>query len=210
MPEHGASCCPDASRLLGTPATRTYSGDVLELEAQFGQIDIYLFDQLLRGRIKSPMRVLDAGCGSGRNLVYLLRAGCEVFAADSDAAAVEAVRRLAGELAPRSSVNEFSRGAGRADDVPRRVRGRRHQQRRAPLRARRGALGRDGRQHVAGAEAKRPSVCPAGYRRSGSRTKSARVAAGTSFCRMARNAIWSTKPVCSRVPSGWAGVSWIL
>jgi hypothetical protein len=37
------------------------------LREQFGDIDVYLFDQLLRGRIVSGMKVLDAGCGSGRN-----------------------------------------------------------------------------------------------------------------------------------------------
>lgn len=41
----------------------------------FGQIDIYLFDQLLRGRIGPGMRILDAGCGNGRNLLYLLQPG---------------------------------------------------------------------------------------------------------------------------------------
>ncbi len=62
------------------------------LQEQFGQIDIYLFDQLLRGNIKPGMRVLDAGCGSGRNLVYLLREGYEVFAADHDPAVIEQIR----------------------------------------------------------------------------------------------------------------------
>ena len=45
---------------------------MLALQEQFGPIDIYLFDQLLRGRIVPGMRIFDAGCGSGRNLVYLL------------------------------------------------------------------------------------------------------------------------------------------
>lgn len=71
-----------------------------DLRDRFGPIDIYLFDQLLRGRITPGMRVLDAACGSGRNLVYLLRAGYEVYGLDADPAAVEAVRRLAAELAP--------------------------------------------------------------------------------------------------------------
>lgn len=62
---------------------------------QFGHIDIYLFDQLLRGRIAPGMRVLDCGCGSGRNLVYLLREGYDVWATDRDPAAVAAVRALA-------------------------------------------------------------------------------------------------------------------
>ena len=47
----------------------------MTLQDQFGNIDIYVFDQLLRGRIAPGMRVFDAGCGGGRNLVYLLRNG---------------------------------------------------------------------------------------------------------------------------------------
>ncbi len=77
------------------------------LQEQFGQIDIYLFDQLLRGRIAPGMRVVDAGCGSGRNLVYLLRKGYEVFGADVDAQAVEQVRRLAAALAPNLPAGNF-------------------------------------------------------------------------------------------------------
>src|SRR5271167_3414595 len=70
------------------------------LQDQFGQIDIYLFDQLLKGRISRGMTILDAGCGSGRNLVYLLREGYEVFAADTGAPEVDYVRNLARTLAP--------------------------------------------------------------------------------------------------------------
>ena len=64
----------------------------------FGQIDIYLFDQILRGRISPGSRVLDAGCGSGRNIHYLLNAGYDVSAADADPDAVSAVMRLAADL----------------------------------------------------------------------------------------------------------------
>ena len=64
----------------------------------FGQIDIYLFDQILRGRIPPGSRVLDAGCGGGRNIHYLLNAGYDVSAADADPDAVSAVMRLAAEL----------------------------------------------------------------------------------------------------------------
>jgi tellurite methyltransferase len=71
---------------------------MLSLQEQFGQIDIYLFDQLLRGRIPPGSRILDAGCGSGRNLVYLIRAGYEVFGVDLDPRAVEYTRQLAPNL----------------------------------------------------------------------------------------------------------------
>jgi len=77
------------------------------IQEQFGQIDIYLFDQLLRGRIAPGMRILDAGCGSGRNLVYFLREGYEVFGADAEAHAVEMVRRLAASLAPDLPSSNF-------------------------------------------------------------------------------------------------------
>ena len=77
------------------------------LQEQFGQIDIYLFDQMLKGRIAPGMRILDAGCGSGRNLVYLLREGYEIFAADADSAQVERVRRMAQMLAPSLPASNF-------------------------------------------------------------------------------------------------------
>lgn len=72
----------------------------MDLQATFGHIDIYLFDQLLRGRIRPGMRVLDAGCGGGRNLVYLLREGFDVSAVDEDPQAVTYVREMAAVLAP--------------------------------------------------------------------------------------------------------------
>ena len=55
-----------------------------DLQKQFGQIDIYLFDQLLRGRIQPGMTIFDAGCGYGRNLVYLLANGYDVYGVDAD------------------------------------------------------------------------------------------------------------------------------
>jgi tellurite methyltransferase len=78
-----------------------------DLEQQFGRIDIYLFDQILRGRIEPGARILDMGCGSGRNLVYFLRSGYEVFASDADAVAVDQVRQLAAELAPGLPATNF-------------------------------------------------------------------------------------------------------
>src|SRR5580704_9684238 len=77
------------------------------IQEQFGEIDIYLFDQLLKGRISPGMRILDAGCGSGRNLVYFLREGYEVYAADADQQAVDSVRSLARTLAPALPASNF-------------------------------------------------------------------------------------------------------
>jgi len=82
-----------------------------ELHAQFGEIDIYLFDQLLRGRFDKRPRVLDAGCGSGRNLPYFLARGFDVCAIDADGDAVAAVRRLATALAPSLPADRVRQGA---------------------------------------------------------------------------------------------------
>ena len=80
---------------------------VTPLQEQFGQIDIYLFDQLLRGRVPAGSRVCDAGCGSGRNLVYLLRSGYDVRAVDADPSAIAHVRSIAASLAPGLPPNNF-------------------------------------------------------------------------------------------------------
>jgi SAM-dependent methyltransferase len=83
----------------------------LSIQEQFGQIDIYVFDQILRGNIAPGMSVLDAGCGYGRNLVHLLREGCNVFALDEDAEAVEHVRRLSASLRTGLPVENFQVGS---------------------------------------------------------------------------------------------------
>ena len=70
----------------------------LTVQEQFGQIDIYVFDQILRGNLGAGMRILDAGSGYGRNLVHLLRERSEVFAVDLVPAAIEHVRKLSASL----------------------------------------------------------------------------------------------------------------
>jgi SAM-dependent methyltransferase len=79
----------------------------VNLHEQFGQIDIYLFDQILRNRFTPGMRVFDAGCGFGRNLVYFLREGYQVFGVDANPQAVESTRRLAASHAPALPEDNF-------------------------------------------------------------------------------------------------------
>src|SRR5437764_9725425 len=77
------------------------------LSELFGNIDIYLVDQILRGRIAPGMTVFDAGCGQGRNLVFFLREGYDVSGCDPDPAAIDAVRTLAARLAPGLPASRF-------------------------------------------------------------------------------------------------------
>ena len=90
----------------------------MTLQEQFGHIDIYLFDQILRGNIVPGMRVLDAGCGGGRNILYLLREGYDVFGVDVDAEAVASVRRTASALAPGLPAENFQVAALEAMPFP--------------------------------------------------------------------------------------------
>jgi len=78
-----------------------------DVHDQFGGIDIYLFDQLQRGRIPAGLTILDAGCGRGRNLAYFLRAGYRVIGADIDPAAIGAVRQMAEALAATVAPDAF-------------------------------------------------------------------------------------------------------
>src|SRR5258705_10329199 len=79
----------------------------LDLQDWFGSIDIYLFDQLLKGRFVSGMRLLDAGCGGGRNLNYFLKSGFDVCGIDQSPEAIAQVRALAVSLAPNLSRDNF-------------------------------------------------------------------------------------------------------
>jgi tellurite methyltransferase len=78
------------------------------IQAEFGDIDIYVFDQLHKGRIERGMRILDAGCGDGRNVVYLMRHGFDVRGVDESADAVAAIRRQAATIAPALDEDRFA------------------------------------------------------------------------------------------------------
>src|SRR5436309_14942143 len=78
-----------------------------DLQKQFGSIDIYLFDQLLKGRIASEMRVLDAGCGGGRNLIYFFRSRFNTSGVDQSAEAIAQIQSLAAQLAPHLPPDNF-------------------------------------------------------------------------------------------------------
>jgi SAM-dependent methyltransferase len=82
----------------------------------YGNIDIYLFDQLLKGTYQHCNKVLDIGCGGGRNLHYFLRNGYEVFGVDQSSDAINAVGYLSAALAPNNPTENFS--VADAGDLP--------------------------------------------------------------------------------------------
>jgi tellurite methyltransferase len=93
-------------------------GAATGLASLVGSIDIYLFDQLLRGRVPPGSAVFDAGCGQGRNLVFFLRGGYDVRAVDPDPDAIRAMRALARTLAPRLPATHFRAEPVEANGFP--------------------------------------------------------------------------------------------
>lgn len=79
-----------------------------QLKTVFGDIDIYLFDQLLKGRIQESMSILDAGCGNGRNSTYLMKAGVDVYGVDTSDKAVQQIRELAAQISPDNPQQHFA------------------------------------------------------------------------------------------------------
>ncbi len=86
--------------------------------ALFGQMDVYLLDQLLRRRIAPGMTLLEAGAGAGRNLGFFLAQGYPVLAFDPEAGAIAAVRALAARLAPRLPAANFRQEAAESNTFP--------------------------------------------------------------------------------------------
>lgn len=78
-----------------------------DIQQLYGNIDIYLFDQLLKGTYDKCKKVLDAGCGGGRNLIYFLRNGYEVYGIDPNPNAVSAVKQLSETLSHTNSKENF-------------------------------------------------------------------------------------------------------
>jgi SAM-dependent methyltransferase len=78
-----------------------------ELLEQLGPIDIYLFDQIMKGRFHPELPLLDAGCGAGRNLHFFMRAGFDVYGVDESPEAVAQTRKLAESRAPHLPSEHF-------------------------------------------------------------------------------------------------------
>lgn len=83
---------------------------MINVRELFGDIDIYLFDQILKNRFSGEMNILDAGCG-GRNLIYFLHNDYQVFGVDQNSEAIGQVRLLAKTLSPNLPSENFQTSA---------------------------------------------------------------------------------------------------
>ncbi len=81
-----------------------------ELNRELGNIDLYLLDAILKGYFPATHRVLDAGCGEGRNLHWFLQNGYEVWGHDQNAAAIRMLRFVANSLQKGYPTDRFTTG----------------------------------------------------------------------------------------------------
>lgn len=89
---------------------------IAELNRLLGNIDIYLLDQILKGRFTPDMKILDAGCGEGRNAVYFINSGYQVFGIDENELAIQYIRYLSKSLKPDYDAHRFQ--VGKLEEIP--------------------------------------------------------------------------------------------
>ncbi len=90
--------------------------EVTELNSLLGNVDIYLLDQILKGRFTKEMKILDAGCGEGRNAVYFIQKGYQIYGIDPNEVAVQYCRYLSKSLNPDFDTHRFQ--VGRLEEIP--------------------------------------------------------------------------------------------
>ncbi|SNS48015.1 Methyltransferase domain-containing protein [Ekhidna lutea] len=69
----------------------------------FGDMDLFLMDVILKGHVKEGTKVLDVGCGEGRNGVYFLRNRFEYHGWDTDESKIKLLSYLAHSLETSNS-----------------------------------------------------------------------------------------------------------
>lgn len=69
--------------------------DWKQLNKELGNIDLYWLDFILKGHLPTDAKILDAGCGEGRNIMYCLKNGMNVFGIDQNPEAIRFVKLIA-------------------------------------------------------------------------------------------------------------------
>jgi len=87
-----------------------------ELNKLLGNIDIYLLDQILKERFSKNMRILDAGCGEGRNSIYFLNDGYRIFGIDQEELAIQYLKYLAKTIHPKYDLARFQ--VAKLEEIP--------------------------------------------------------------------------------------------
>lgn len=90
--------------------------EISELNKLLGNIDLYLLDQLLKGRFTKEMMILDAGCGEGRNTHYFIQKGYRIVGVDGNSSAISMARISGRTLDPNFDPLRFQ--VAELEDIP--------------------------------------------------------------------------------------------
>lgn len=83
---------------------------IQELNKEIGNVDIYLLDQILKGRYPKDTKILDAGCGEGRNIIYFLNNQFNVFGIDQNPDVIRMIHFILGSTYSYLSKSNFIEG----------------------------------------------------------------------------------------------------
>lgn len=89
---------------------------IKELNHLLGNIDIYLLDQILKARFEKHFKILDAGCGEGRNLIYFIRNDYQVYGIDKDEDSIQMLKHLIKSINKEYPLDRFV--AGKVEEMP--------------------------------------------------------------------------------------------
>ena len=87
-----------------------------ELKHLLGNIDIYLLDQILKNRFDKKFKILDSGCGTGRNLIYFVKNNYNVWGIDKEPDDIKILKYLLKSIKPEYPQKRFI--AGLVEDMP--------------------------------------------------------------------------------------------
>jgi len=78
-----------------------------KLRKDIGGIDIYILDQILKGRYAPDAIILDAGCGTGRNLKWFYDNSFSFYGVDANASSIESAKEKYPKLSDNFSVQNL-------------------------------------------------------------------------------------------------------
>lgn len=92
--------------------------DFRALNKELGNADLLLIDQILKGRFQPDARILDAGCGEGRNMVYFVNNHFPVYGLDQNPEMVTMARLIARSINKNYTVENIIQGTIEKNPFP--------------------------------------------------------------------------------------------